>query len=524
MAGTPSPLPDEALFEQAACGLVVTGVDGAILRANARFCVWLGCDTAALAGRRRVQDFFTVGGRVFHQTHCAPMLHVQGSVAEVQVDLLHHDRSRLPMLMNIIRWRHGDAVLDAYAFFLATERRSYERELLVARKAAEAELAARLGAEASLQELNQKLSLADRRKDEFLATLAHELRNPLAPMRNVVEAMKRHTLDARLQNWSLDVLDRQLTHITHLVDDLMEASRISQGRVTLRRKPIDIVAILRAALDDVSGMIGAAGHALDVELPPEPITVDADATRLAQVFINLLTNASKYTPRGGRIVVAAQRQGAEAVVSVRDTGIGIPRESLATIFDMFSQLSPALERSQGGLGIGLALVRGLVSLHGGTISADSEGVGKGSVFTVRVPVVATPASMPAATSAHAAARSCRILVVDDNVDVAESMAMALGLFGHDTRAVHDGGAALQTGGEFLPDVVLLDIGLPGQNGYEVARQIRRAPWGRDLLLIAATGWGQDADRQLAEDAGFDRHLTKPVDFAILQTLLSQRSR
>jgi signal transduction histidine kinase/CheY-like chemotaxis protein len=524
MAGTPSPLPDEVLFEQAACGLVVTGVDGTILRANARFCVWLGCDTAVLAGRRRVQDFFTVGGRVFHQTHCAPMLHVQGSVAEVQVDLLHHDRSRLPMLMNIIRWRHGDAVLDAYAFFLATDRRSYERELLVARKAAEAELEARLGAEASLQELNQKLSLADRRKDEFLATLAHELRNPLAPMRNVVEAMKRHTLDARLQSWSLDVLDRQLTHITHLVDDLMEASRISQGRVTLRRKPLDLVAVLRAALDDVSGMIGAAGHALDVELPPQPITVDADATRLAQVFINLLTNASKYTPRGGRIVVTAQRQGTDAVVSVRDTGIGIPRESLATIFDMFSQLSPALERSQGGLGIGLALVRGLVALHGGTISADSEGVGKGSVFTVRLPVVATPASMPAVMPAHAAARGCRILVVDDNVDVAESMAMTLGLFGHDTRAVHDGGAALQTGGEFLPDVVLLDIGLPGQNGYEVARQIRRASWGQGVLLIAATGWGQDADRQLAEDAGFDHHLTKPVDFASLQTLLSERSR
>jgi signal transduction histidine kinase/ActR/RegA family two-component response regulator len=524
MAGTPSPPSDELLFDQAACGLVVTGVDGTILRANARFCVWLGFDTAALAGRRRVQDFFTVGGRVFHQTHCAPMLHVQGSVAEVQVDLLHHDRSRLPMLMNIIRWRQGDAVLDAYAFFLATDRRSYERELLVARKAAEAELEARLGAEASLQELNQKLSLADRRKDEFLATLAHELRNPLAPMRNVVEAMKRHTLDARLQSWSLDVLDRQLTHITHLVDDLMEASRISQGRVTLRRKPLDLVAVLRAALDDVSGMIGAAGHALDVELPPQPMTVDADATRLAQVFINLLTNASKYTPRGGRIVVAAQRQGADAVVSVRDTGIGIPRESLATIFDMFSQLSPALERSQGGLGIGLALVRGLVALHGGTISADSEGVGKGSVFTVRLPVVATPASMPAIMPEHAAARGRRILVVDDNVDVAESMAMALGLFGHDTRAVHDGGAALRTGSEFLPDVVLLDIGLPGQNGYEVARQIRRAPWGRDLLLIAATGWGQDADRQLAEDAGFDHHLTKPVDFASLQTLLSERSR
>ena len=521
MPGAPSLPPDEVLFEQAACGLVVAGTNGLILRANTTFCRWLGHEADALAGQRRVQEFFTMGGRVFHQTHCGPMLHMQGSVAEVQVDLVHSDRSRLPMLMNIVRSAQGNAMLDAYAFFIATDRRSYERELLIARKAAEAELEARLGAEASLHEMNQKLSLADRRKDEFLATLAHELRNPLAPMRNVLEAMKQQSLDERRQKWALEVLDRQLTHMTHLVDDLMEASRISQGRLELRRTPIDIVAVLRSALEDVGGMISAAGHTLNVDMPPDAITVDADATRLAQVFVNLLTNASKYTPRGGRIMVSMRRQGSEAVISVRDTGIGIPKEALTTVFDMFSQLSPALERSQGGLGIGLALVRGLVTLHGGTISASSGGAGRGSEFSVRLPTLDLPQQAAAVQPPESTARRCRILVVDDNVDAAESMTMALELCGHETLAVHDGVAALQAAARFMPQVILLDIGLPGRNGYEVAREIRRMPWGRDVLLIAATGWGQESDKQLAEDAGFDRHLTKPVDFDKLQALLPQ---
>jgi PAS domain S-box-containing protein len=522
MTGATSLPPDYMLFEHAACGLVVAGTDGIILRANTTFCRWLGYEAAQLTGQRRVQDFFTMGGRVFHQTHCAPMLHVQGSVAEVQVDLLHRDRSRIPMLMNIIRRQHGDIMLDEFALFIATDRRSYERELLVARKAAEAELAARLGAEARLHETNLKLSTADRRKDEFLATLAHELRNPLAPMRNVLEALKRQSLDARLQQWSIEVLDRQLTHMTHLVDDLMEVSRISQGRLELRRAPVDLVTILRSALDDARPMAAAASHTLEVDMPEAPVTVDADATRLTQVFANLLTNAVKYTPNGGVISVTARRQGDAAVVSVRDTGIGIPEESLANVFEMFSQLSPALERSQGGLGIGLALVRGLVALHGGTINVSSEGANRGSEFTVRLPTIETLSPTVSAGQPEAEVRHCRILVVDDNIDSAQSMTMALNLFGYDTRAAHDGATALQAAAEFLPQVILLDIGLPDQNGYEVARQIRRAPWGSAIFLIAATGWGQETDKQLAQDAGFDSHLTKPVDFEKLRTLLAQR--
>jgi PAS domain S-box-containing protein len=513
---------DNTLFEHAACGLVAAGMDGVILRANATFCRWLGYEAAELLGQRRMQDFFNMGGRVFLQTHCAPMLQVQGSVAEVQIDMLHRDGTRLPMLMNIVRRMHGDAALDEFALFIATDRRSYERELLIARKAAESELEARLGAEARLHETNQKLSAADRRKDEFLATLAHELRNPLAPMRNVLEALKRQSLDAALQAWSLEVLDRQLTHMTHLVDDLMEVSRISQGRLELRREPVDLVTILRSALDDVHAMIETASHTIEVDLPPEVIAVDADATRLTQVFVNLLTNAAKYTPNGGRISVLAERQGDEAVVSVRDTGIGIPKESLTAVFEMFSQLSPALERSQGGLGIGLALVRGLVALHGGSISVSSDGPNTGSEFTVRLPVTEAPLRVASPRTQEAGTQRCRILVVDDNVDAAESMTMALELLGYETRAAHDAETGLRAASDFAPQVVLLDIGLPGQNGYEVARRIRLAPRGAGIFLIAVTGWGQEADKQLAKEAGFDRHLTKPVDFEKLQALLAQR--
>lgn len=515
---------EDMLFEHAPCGLVLASTEGTILRANRTFCQWLGYEATELAAQRRVQDLFTMGGRVFHQTHCAPLLQVQRSVAEVQVDLLHRDRSRLPMLMNIERRQYAEGTFDEFAFFIATERRSYERELLVARRAAEAELEARLGAEARLHEINQKLSIADRRKDEFLATLAHELRNPLAPMRNVLEAFKQRSLDASLQAWSLQVLDRQLTHITHLVDDLMEASRISQGRLELRRAPINLVAILRAALDDVGAIVEAASHTLEVELPAEAVTVDADATRLTQVFVNLLTNAIKYTPKGGRITVQARQQGDKAVVAVQDTGIGIPKESLASIFEMFSQLSPALERSQGGLGIGLALVRGLIMLHGGTVSVESDGPGKGSTFKVCLPTVKTAEvpTLPQHRETHV--HLCRILVVDDNLDAAETMIMALDLLGYDTRAAHDGASALRVALEFKPQVMLLDIGLPDQNGYEVARQIRRAPGGQEIFLIAATGWSQASDKQLAKEAGFDWHLTKPVNFDALRTVLAQRHR
>ncbi|MDL2354225.1 MAG: ATP-binding protein [Pseudomonadota bacterium] len=522
MAGTAPP--DAMLFEHAACGLLAAGIDGVIVRANATVCRWLGYDAAALVGQVKLQDLFSIGGRVFYQTHCLPLLQMQGSVAEVQVDLLHRDRSRVPVLMNIVRRRHAEATVDEIAVFVATDRRSYERELLAARQTAEASLEARRGAEAQLQAINLQLSNADRRKDEFLATLAHELRNPLAPMRNVLEILKLQTAGAPPYDSSLAILERQLRHITHLVDDLMEVSRISQGQMTLRRAPVDLAAVMQAAVDDCRGLIDGAGHTLSVQLPAQPVSIDGDNTRLMQVVMNLLTNAVKYTPAGGAIWLRGWREGDQALLSVRDTGIGIPVESLASVFEMFSQLAPALERSKGGLGIGLALVRGLVGLHGGSISATSGGVGQGSEFLVRLPALAGAAAPERPAAAPAAAAPRRVLVVDDNVDAAETMTMALDMLGYEARAAHDGASGLREAEQFAPHVVLLDIGLPDLNGYEVAGRIRRAAWGAGMVLVAATGWGQDADRQRARDAGFDRHMTKPIDFTLLQALLAETSR
>ena len=512
---------DAALFEHAACGLLVARTDGVIVRVNATLCGWLGEAAADLVAGRKLDQLFSVGGRVFHQTHCLPMLQVQGSIAEVQVDLLHRDRSRLPTLMNIARRLQDGVLFDHVAFFVTVERRSYERELQLARREAEQALEARHGVELQLQALNAQLSQADRRKDEFLATLAHELRNPLAPVRNAIELLKLQA--GAPPSRPLQVLERQVGHLAHLVDDLMEISRITQGHVVLRREPIDLASAIRTAADDAMPIIAAAGHRLEVALPQENLCVDADATRLMQVVLNLLTNAAKYTPRGGRIALSARRDGGDAEITVRDSGIGIPAQSLGAIFEMFSQLTPALERAQGGLGIGLALVRGLVELHGGSIRADSEGVGQGSSFTVRLPALAPGAAMPASQAAlpESPSAGLRILVVDDNPDATDTMCAMLELHGHTTRSAHDGASACSAAAQFAPMVILLDIGLPDMNGYEVARRLRAAPGGESLFMVAATGWGQQDDQQRAFDAGFDRHLTKPIDFGGLQALLAQ---
>jgi PAS domain S-box-containing protein len=515
------PQPDgEVLFEQAACALLLTDSGGAIVRVNATACVWLGYTREELTGKLRMLDLLPVGARLFHHTHCMPILAMQGSVAEIQVDLRGRDGARLPVLINIVRRREGDREFDHWALFKAADRRAYEHELLAARKAAESALEARRGAEAQLQSLNAQLSAADRRKDEFLATLSHELRNPLAPMRSALDVFKLkygQGADHRL----LHVFDRQLRHMTRLVDDLMEVSRITQGRMQLRRAPLDLGAVVRGAAQDLAATMTAARHTLSVSVPPDAVVVDGDATRLAQVVINLLTNAAKYTPDGGRIELHLECEPGLAVVRVRDSGIGIPPEALASVFEMFSQLEPALERARGGLGIGLALVRGIVALHGGSVHADSAGTGRGSEFTVRLPLAASaecaPAAIPADTGRPAA---LRILVVDDNRDAAEILTMALELSGCETVVAHSAGAALDLAEGFRPQVGLLDIGLPDMTGYELARRLRQLPdCESGLVLIAATGWGQDKDRELAFEAGFDHHLTKPIDFDQLRMLL-----
>lgn len=506
------------LFEHAACALLLVKPDGLILKANARACRWLGYEEDELAGKLRMPDLLPVGARVFHHTHCLPILQVQGSVAEVQVDLYNRLSERVPMLINIIRLKDGDRVLDQWALFKASDRKKYERELLIARKTAEAALEARQGAEAQLQAVNARLSTADRRKDEFLATLSHELRNPLAPMRSALDVLKMKlygVADDRL----LSVFDRQLRHLTRLVDDLMEVSRITQGRMQLQQEPVELSALVRSAAQDVRTLMETARHTLKLSLPQHTVVVNGDATRLVQVVLNLLTNAAKYTPDGGLISLELACDAGHAVLRVRDNGIGIASDALASVFDMFSQLEPALERAQGGLGIGLALVRGLVELHGGTVCADSAGLGRGSAFTVRLPLSTGIVSHHDAEAPDVQSASLRVMVVDDNEDAAETMTMALALYGCEVRVAHTAEAALGMAASFMPQVALLDIGLPDMSGYELARRLRSTAEGASMTMIASTGWGQEKDRQLAFDAGFNHHLTKPVDFEQLRLLL-----
>ena len=511
---------DESFYDEAACGLLVTAVDGTILRCNSTFCGWTGYAAEELIAKRRIQELLTMGGRVFHQTHWAPLLQMQGSVSEIQLEIIHRDLHTVPILLNAIRRRDESGVKDHIAVFVSTDRRKYEQELLAARERAETALIARREVDVRLLELNERLSEADRRKDEFLATLAHELRNPLAPMRNVLEILRLKNFDDPDLRWSQGVFERQLQQMTHLVDDLMEISRITQGRVELRKRRLDLVEAMQDAVETCMPLMHASSHTLTVILPAAPVFVDGDPTRLAQIMLNLLNNAAKYTPPGGRIQFVGERQDDQAVLTVIDSGIGIPDQHLSGVFQMFSQLAPALERSQGGLGIGLALVRGLVELHGGTVCASSKGEGRGSEFCVRLPVSQMEIEVAPASSDRplAPAQGRRILLIDDNEDAIDSMAMVLQMLGHEVRTARDGMTGIAMGREFSPQVVLLDIGLPELNGYDVAKLIRNEAWGSHALLIAATGWGQREDKQAALDAGFDRHLTKPIDIADLDAI------
>jgi PAS domain S-box-containing protein len=371
----------------------------------------------------------------------------------------------------------------------------------------------------------ESLRDADRRKDEFLATLAHELRNPLAPLRNGLQVMKLAGANARAVEEARGMMERQLAQMVRLIDDLLDVSRITRGKLQLRPERVELASVVQSAVENSRPLIEASGHELTITLPPGPVLLDADPVRLAQVFSNLLTNAAKYTDRGGSIRLSAERHGTEVVVSVRDTGIGIPAEHLPRLFEMFSQAAPALERSQGGLGIGLALVRGLVEMHGGTVEARSEGPGKGSELIVLLPVPAEPPSAGAGGSGgkeEARPRPRRrILVADDNRDAANSLAMMLRLAGHEVHAAHDGQEAVEAADWFRPEAALLDIGMPRLNGLQAARHIREQAWGRDMVLVAITGWSQEEDRRMALEAGFDHHLTKPVDPEALEKLLEE---
>jgi len=378
-------------------------------------------------------------------------------------------------------------------------------------------------AEERLRQLAADLSNADRRKDEFLATLAHELRNPLAPIRNGLHLMKWAGSDAEAVERSRSMMERQIEQMVRLVDDLMDISRINQGKIELRKEHVSLGAVIASAVETSRPLIEEMGHEFTVVMPKPSIIVDADSTRLAQVFMNLLNNSAKYSERGGHIWLTVERQGSDVVVSVRDTGIGIPADKLTSIFDMFSQVDRSLEKSQGGLGIGLSLVKRLVEMHGGRIEAKSDGPGRGSEFVVRLPVD-VEASRPQAADKQeepaAPKSSLRILIVDDNKDGADSLAMVLKMMGNDTRTAYDGKEGVELAGEFRPEVVLFDIGMPKLNGYEACRLIRKQPWGRKVIVIAVTGWGQEDDRQRSHDAGFDHHMVKPVDPQVLMKMLA----
>jgi len=385
--------------------------------------------------------------------------------------------------------------------------------------------AAHAQAEEALRLHNEQLADADRRKDEFLAMLSHELRNPLAPVRNCVQVLRMVGASDPLIARQYDVIERQVGHMARLLDDLLDISRITRGKVQLQKRELPLAETLTHAVEIANPLIESRRHTLTITLPPENIRLEADPDRLAQIVGNLLANAAKYSDEAGQIWLEAERAGSEAVIRVRDTGMGIAPEMLPRVFDLFAQAERSLDRSQGGLGIGLTLVRSLVEMHGGRVQAHSPGIGKGSEFVIHLPALpeAPPAPARTQTLGARADKSCarRVLVVDDVADSAETLAELLGLWGHEARIAQDGPAALETARAYRPEVVLLDIGLPGMNGYEVARRLRQESDGTTMLLVAMSGYAQESDRQMSREAGFDEHLAKPIDLGALRALLAR---
>lgn len=373
----------------------------------------------------------------------------------------------------------------------------------------------------ALRAYAEALKAADRRKDEFLATLAHELRNPLAPLRHGLDILRRRADGDDVSNIR-DVMDRQLIHLVRLIDDLLDVSRFTQGKIALRKEKIQVADAVRAGVEASQPLIDSAGHSLAVEMPLDPIWLDADLTRVGQVIGNLLNNAAKYTQERGQIRLAVRAEDGDAVISVRDNGIGIAPAMQAEVFELFTQVDSRSDKVRGGLGIGLALVKQLVAMHGGSVKAESEGVGKGSLFTVRLPRVDGPKQHVQTEGGPPTSmtRSLRVLVVDDTVEVAQTVGWMLEEIGHDYCLVHDGRKALEAARAYRPDTILLDIGLPEVDGYAVCRELRADEQFRKTPIIAQTGWGQERDKELASEAGFDRHLVKPVALEDLERLLA----
>ena len=392
------------------------------------------------------------------------------------------------------------------------------------------ELAARDHVQAELARTKDELAAhvdalrqADRRKDEFIATLAHELRNPLAPLRNGLEVMKLAHDQPQLIEQTREIMEREIQHMVRLIDDLLDVSRITAGRFELRKTRLNLCAVLKDAIETSRPVIEEAGHALETDVPGEPIYIEGDDTRVVQIFTNLLNNAAKYTLPGGVIRVTLGVDAGQARVSVRDNGVGIPAEMLPHVFDMFAQVDRSLERTQGGLGIGLSIARRLARMHGGEIEGRSAGRGRGSEFTVTLPVLmsATSAVKPRAAATTAPApQGHRILVVDDHIGSASIMRIMCTALGNEVRTAHNGLQAMEVAEAFRPDVIFMDIGMPNLNGYDACTQLRKQGWARGIVMVALTGWGQDADKRRAREAGFDYHLVKPVNPDTIRKLLT----
>ncbi len=490
----------------ASCGLTQEARD---------FWAWVGvesgttCAVALRTGKRFItSDMYNCEFVVNTPDH--EMFHLAGVRAAQSTPLYSRNGKLLGMIST--HWKHNHVPSDRDLRLLD----------ILARQGAD--LIERKAAEDALQQSQKALTEADRRKDEFLATLAHELRNPLAPIRNALHLMQMAPTGGKAPEL-LSMMDRQVTHLVRLIDDLLDVSRVSQGKIDLRLDKITLQNAVLAATEASRPLIETNKHILMFDLPEEPLWLFADLTRVAQVVSNLLNNAAKYTPDGGRITVSARSDGTHAVLSVSDTGVGIPVEMLPKVFDLFTQVDHNLDRSQGGLGIGLALVKQLLEMHGGKISAKSSGAGRGSTFIVHLPLASVvedgvqtndvPDFVESKTQTGR-----RVLVVDDNAPSAETIGWMLELSGHQLKLATDAAAALAIVETFQPEVVLLDIGLPGMNGYDLCRKLRKDPRFKDTLMIAQTGWGQDRDRQLAKDAGFNHHLVKPLNLEELSQLLA----
>ncbi len=500
--------PYRLLVEEMAQGALTLSEDGTITYCNRRFADLVGrplarlvgvdfCDFIPLAARHAYEGLLRQGRAGFGEGES----HVQSA-----------DGAFVPVFLTINSLPSTSGAAIGLLVTNLTTQRHHEK----------------------LSSLLAALEESDRRKNEFLAMLAHELRNPLAPIRNAVQMLRWNKVgDAKDVRSIAEMMERQVGQIVRLVDDLLDVSRVSRGKIQLRRQRIDLVSAVNHAIEAASSMIKSRTQELTVTLPAQRVYVHADPTRLAQVVGNLINNACKFTDQGGRIWLTVEVEAVGdpgsavsqecAVIRVKDSGVGLAAEQMPHIFEMFVQVDTSLERSVSGLGIGLTLVRTLLELHGGSVEVHSAGIGQGSEFVVRLPImVETPSTVPPPpiTSQPSSIAARRILVADDNRDSATSMAMLLELTGNETRTVFDGLAAVEAARTFMPDIVLLDIGMPKLNGHEVARKIRAQPWGKLMLLVAVTGWAQDEDRRESREAGFDGHMIKPVDLDALMNLLA----